>query len=107
VKEKSVSQVETLAELFGGKGKLAEAAGTDRSMVTRWDKPYDWREGGHVGNGGHVPTRHNRAIVGAAMEHAARLPDEEAKAFMDAVSACLDPAVCPTCGQSVDDGRVL
>lgn len=95
-----MTPVEMLTDLFGSRGALAEAAGVDRAMVTRWAKPAEWKAGGHVGNGGRVPPRHNRAIMNAAM---VRNPTMDIAAVM----ACLDPATCPTCGQPIDDGRVL
>jgi hypothetical protein len=108
VKEKFMTPVETLTELFGSRGALADAAGVDRAMVTRWAKPAEWKAGGHVGNGGRVPPRHNRAIIAAAVEKAqSTMHGIDVVNFVDAVTGCLDPATCPTCGQPIDDGRVL
>lgn len=102
-----MTPVQALAKLFGSRSALARAAGVDPAMVTRWEKPVDWKGDGHVGSGGRVPTRHNRAIMSSAGHMIAHEPAQTRQDFIGRVAAQLDPAVCPTCGQPVDDGRVL
>lgn len=102
-----MTPVEELAALFGSKSALARAAGVDPAMVTRWEKPADWKSGGHVGNGGRVPMQHNRAILEAAGAAMRDKPAGFRDAFVAAVANELDPSVCPTCGQPIADGRVL
>ena len=102
-----MTPVEQLTQLFGSKAALARAAGTDPAMVTRWEKPIDWKGAGHVGNGGRVPPRHNRAILAAAAALVKDKPQGFRDSFMIAVAQELDPSTCPTCGQPIDDGRVL
>lgn len=77
-----MNNVERLAALFGGKGELAEVAGVDPSLVSRWVKD------------GNVPQRYNRKVREAARDRGVT------------VEPLLLPDVCPTCGQAIDDGTV-
>lgn len=102
------NNVEKLVELFGGaKAELARICGVNPAMIWRWGKPNTWQSGRARGRDGHLPTQYNRAVMAAARERVANMSGKDAFDFVSAVSACLDPAVCPTCGQSIDDGRVL
>lgn len=90
-----MNNVEKLADLFGSKRALADAWGVDPAIVTRAIKT------------GRVPVYHNYATRAAMRDKVDHMGPEQGLAFVEAVLACLDPAVCPTCGQPIDDGRVL
>jgi hypothetical protein len=95
------TNIDRLADLFGSKAALAEVCGVDAATVTRWNKPTSWRSGRHAGNGGRIPPRYNRRI----RDYAAGLDFGMSK--YDEMNACLDPNVCPTCGQAVEEGSVF
>lgn len=101
-----MNNVERLADLFGSKANLASVCGVDRAEPTRWSKS---RDENSRGNNGRIPVKHNLAI----REHARMLTagawsvPSEARDFINQVEACLDAEVCPTCGQPLNDGRVV
>lgn len=95
------TNLDKLTELFGGHNKFAAAICADASMVSRWRKPRS--EGGRDG---HIPPRYNRAVMTAGAALVAGMPESEALKFRDAIMACLDPSVCPTCGGPIDDFAV-
>lgn len=82
-----MSNIDRLVEIVGNKAMLAEICSVDPAMVTRWSKD------------GRLPTKYNRAVMAWGAAHDNSLSSD--------VFACLDPAVCPTCGAPLDDGRVL
>lgn len=88
-----MNKVEVLADLMGGKRALAEIIGRHPSVVTRMVRD------------GKVRPEFNQAIrdhVSAAVRIVPSLRDNAAKAL-----DCLEPDVCPTCGQVVPHGTVL
>lgn len=90
-----MNNVERLADLFGNKRALADVWGVDPAIVTR------------AIHAGRVPPRFNLNTRAAMRDKAITMPATQAVAFVEAVEACLDPAVCPTCGQPIAEGRVL
>lgn len=92
-----MNNVETLADLFGSKRALAAACGVDPAIISRLSNGYE----------GRVPIRYNIHIRAAMRERALKMSLTEATAFVAAVEACLDPAVCPTCHQPLPDGQVV
>ena len=102
-----MTNLDRLAAILGSRGAVARAAGVDPSLVTRWAKPDTWKSGRNRGNNGRIPAQHNRAIMISVAKMMRSMPLDAAIAFQASVLECLDPAVCPTCGQPIDDGRVL
>lgn len=84
-----------LARLIGSNRKLAKAVGVDPALITRWVKA------------GAVPPSYNRKIQEWLRAYIVGMPDLDAQHYLDVVASCLDPAVCPTCGHEIEDGRVL
>lgn len=87
----TTSKAERLIEAFGGVRALARELGIDPSVVSRWAHE------GKRGKAGHVPTHYNNAVVEAA---------ERAGVAAELVAECLDPHVCPCCGQNLEPGQV-
>lgn len=90
-----MNHIERLAQIFGSKGKLAQAWGVDRSLVSRLSAK------------GVVPPRHNRATRIALRGMVEGMTEQEAAAFIAEVEACLTVQNCPTCGHPIDEARVL
>jgi hypothetical protein len=91
-----MNDIERLAELFGSKRALAKACGIDPAIITRAAKTCS-----------PVPVRFNAGIREAVKYRILGMPEDEAAAFVDAVDACLQPAVCPTCGGPIEPDRVV
>lgn len=90
-----MNNVELLADLFGNKRALADVWQVDPAIVTR------------ATHAGRVPPRFNAHVRAAMRDRAMTMSPTQAVAFVSAVESCLDPAVCPTCGQPIEEGRVL
>lgn len=91
-----MNNIESLADLFGSKAKLADICEVDPAYITRLSqKP-----------GGPVPVRYNGKVRVGMREAALTMGVDQAVAFIRAVEACLDADVCPTCGHPLD-GQVV
>ena len=83
-----MNKVERLADILGGKEVLAQAIGRHPSVVTRMAKA------------GKIRPEFN-AVLREWID--GRVPWVKQPAALD----CLEPDVCPTCGQPVPHGAVL
>lgn len=101
-----MTNVEKLAALFGGKAELADVCGRTAAVVTRWNMPRQAGRAGRVFNGGRIPPAFNGAIRAAAAKLAQGKTESEQQEIAATVDACLDPAICPTCGADIPEGRV-
>lgn len=95
-----MSNASKLVELAGTQADLAAALGVHRAVVSRWI--------GHGRRGGAntVPVVYNGRIRQWARSQREHMTDEGFARFMATVENCLDPDVCPMCGQPLDAGRV-
>lgn len=100
------TNVERLADMFGGMMYLAEAVGKHPSVVTRWNQPPPVGHSGRTWNNGRVPTAYNNTIRHAAA-NLARLHPDRAAEIAETVESCLDIPRCPTCGTEMAEGRML
>lgn len=89
------NKVEELARLLGGKAVLADTVERSAALISRWVRR------------GAIPPQYNNAIRTAAREMAGVISERHPEAWLAQVEACLDPAVCPTCGQAIEEGRIL
>lgn len=93
----NMNKVETLAEMVGGKARLAHIIERHPAVVSKWVRR------------GRVDTAYNTRIKRALAEIAGTIAGSEAaqKEWLSHALACLDAPICPTCGQSIDNHRVV
>lgn len=89
-----MSRAQDLILLFGGIRKMELETGIDKATIARWLLDKEVRRG----TGGEVPGYHNHTILEAA---------ERIGLDMEAVRACLNEHVCPTCGRTLEPGQKI
>lgn len=92
-----MNKVDRLYDLFGSGTKISMICGVSRSLVSRWKRR------------GAIPPMYNLRLKTAARDEAYLNfdNDHDREVFISSVSDCLELAECPTCGQKIDEHKVL
>lgn len=77
-----MNNAERIAELVGGKSRLAEAAEIDNSLVSRWCKS------------GNVPSKYRTRII----HHAHKVCSQQE---VEEIASLIPDNVCKCCGQTI------